>query len=42
MRKTNIYAGRNGWFYEIWIAERLVVVGWCATRERAALEALTA
>jgi hypothetical protein len=39
MRDTRIYAGRGGWFYEVWIASRLVVFGWSATRERAEREA---
>lgn len=39
MKSINIYAGSNGWLYEVWIASRLVVLGWCATRERAAQEA---
>jgi hypothetical protein len=25
----------GGWIYEVWIADRPVVVGWCETRERA-------
>ena len=39
MKNVNIYAGRDGWFYEVWIASRLVVLGWCPTRERANREA---
>ena len=39
MRDTRIYVGGQGWFYEVWIASRLVVFGWCATRERAEHEA---
>ena len=39
MKNVNVYAGRNGWFYEVWVASRLVVLGWCPTRERAAREA---
>lgn len=33
------HAGQNGWFYQVWIASCLVVVGWCTTRERAEHEA---
>ena len=32
---TRIYPGSDGWFYEVWFASRLVVFGWCATRDRA-------
>jgi hypothetical protein len=42
MNHTNIYAGRGGWFYEVWIASRIVVFGWCASRERAQWEATAA
>ena len=42
MKRINVYAGRDGWYYEVWVASRLVVLGWCATRERAAAEALVA
>lgn len=32
---VNVYAGSQGWFYEIWISSRLVVFGWCEDREHA-------
>lgn len=35
MKSINIYAGSQGWFYEIWCSSRLVVFGWCEDRERA-------
>ena len=35
MKSVNVYAGSEGWFYEIWISSRLVVFGWCAEQERA-------
>ena len=39
MRELRIYAGRGGWFYEVRIALRVIVLGWYLTRERAVLEA---
>lgn len=39
MKNIRVYAGRQGWFYEVWFASRVVVVGWCRTRERALSEA---
>ena len=42
MNATRVYSGRDGWFYEVWTASRLIVFGWCATRERAELEAARA
>lgn len=42
MKNINVYAAADGWFYEVWIASRLVVLGWCATRERATREACLA
>jgi hypothetical protein len=40
MKSISVYAGSKGWFYEVRIASRLVVFGWCAERtERAAGEA---
>ena len=39
MNDIRIYAARGGWLYEVWIASRLVVLGWCATRERAERQA---
>jgi hypothetical protein len=39
-RSFNIYpAQAGGWIYEVWIAARPVVVGWCRTREAALHEA---
>jgi hypothetical protein len=35
MNGIRIYPGRDGWFYEVWIASRLVLFGWCQSRERA-------
>jgi len=35
MNGIRIYPGRDGWFYEVWIASRLVIFGWSETRERA-------
>jgi hypothetical protein len=32
-------AQAGGWIYEVWIASRPVVVGWCHTREAALQEA---
>ncbi len=42
MNSIRIYPGRDGWFYEVWLASRLVVFGWCATRDRAELQAICA
>ena len=40
MHDVRIYPAKSGgWFYEVWIAERPVVIGWCHTRETAVLEA---
>ena len=40
MKDVNIYPIESGgWMYEVWIAARAVVVGWCRTREAAELEA---
>lgn len=40
MKDINVYpAATGGWIYEVWIAARPVVVGWCATREGAEHEA---
>jgi len=35
MNGIRIYPGRDGWFYEVWISARLVLFGWCQSRERA-------
>ena len=42
MKSINVYAGRDGWYYEIWIASRLVILGWCEDRERAERKAVLA
>ena len=43
MKDVNIYpAQTGGWMYEVWIAARLVVIGWSRTREAAEHEALMA
>jgi hypothetical protein len=43
MKGVNIYpAQTGGWMYEVWIAARLVVIGWCRTREGAEHEAAVA
>ena len=34
--KNVVYPSQSGgWIYEVWIAERPVVIGWCRTREAA-------
>ena len=33
MKTVNVYAGSEGWFYEIRVSSRLAVFGWCADRE---------
>jgi hypothetical protein len=42
MKDVSVYPAQGGWMYEVWIAARLVVVGWCHTREAAEQEALLA
>ena len=42
MRTVHIYAGTKGWFYEVWIASRVIVLGWSATREHAEVDAALA
>jgi hypothetical protein len=39
MKSINVYPGQQGWFYEVWLAERLLVFGWSRTQERAHMEA---
>jgi hypothetical protein len=40
MTDVNVYPSQTGgWIYEVWVAARLVVIGWCHTREAAELEA---
>jgi len=39
VKRISVYAGRDGWYYEVWIDSRLVVFGRSSTRERAAQEA---
>ena len=42
-RDVSVYpALKGGWVYEVWIAARLVVIGWCRTREAAEHEAMLA
>jgi hypothetical protein len=41
MNSIRIYPGREGWFYEVWIASRLVIFGWAPSRERAEWQAST-
>jgi len=41
MNAVKIYPSRSGgWIYEVWVAERLIVIGCCHTREAAEREAL--
>ena len=41
MNAVKIYPSRSGgWIYEVWVAARLVVIGWSRTREAAEQEAL--
>ena len=36
VKEIKVYpAAAGGWIYEIWIAARPVVIGWCAQRETA-------
>jgi hypothetical protein len=42
MNSINIYPGRDGWFYEVWAAGRVLVIGWSRTRDRAEIEAVIA
>jgi hypothetical protein len=42
MNSINIYPGRDGWFYEVRAGERVIVIGWSRTRDRAAIEAAMA
>jgi len=40
MKDVNVYPAQSGgWIYEVWIAARPVIIGWCKTREAALLEA---
>ena len=40
MKAFNVYPAQfGGWIYEVWIAKRPVVVGWCRTRQAAEHEA---
>jgi hypothetical protein len=42
-KDVSVYpAQRGGWIYEVWVAARLVVIGWCRTREAAEHEAALA
>lgn len=43
MKDVNVYPSpAGGWLYEVWVAQRAVVVGWCRTREAAEREAFLA
>jgi hypothetical protein len=35
MRSIHIYPGRDGWFYEVRLARRVVVFGWSRTHDGA-------
>ena len=36
MNNVHVYpAPSGGWMYEVWVAARPVVIGWCATRQAA-------
>jgi hypothetical protein len=40
MKDINVYPAQSGgWIYEVWIAKRPVVVGWCHTRQAAEQQA---
>ena len=40
VKDVKLYAAESGgWIYEVWIARRPVVIGWCHTREAAEAEA---
>jgi hypothetical protein len=40
MKDVNVYPAQSGgWIYEVWIAKRPVVVGWCHTRQAAEQQA---
>jgi hypothetical protein len=40
VKDVKLYAAESGgWIYEVWIARRPVVIGWCHTREAAETEA---
>jgi hypothetical protein len=41
-RMFRLYPAQDGWIYEVWIASRPVVVGWCHTQEAALQEAALA
>ena len=42
-KDVSVYPGqRGGWVYEVWVAARLVVIGWCHTKEAAEQEAMLA
>ena len=42
MKSINIYPGRDGWFYEVRTGDRVIVLGWSRTRDRAEIEAAIA
>ena len=41
-KDVSVYPAQSGWIYEVWIAARLVVIGWCHTKEAAEHEAMLA
>lgn len=41
-KDVSVYPAESGWIYEVWIAARLVVIGWCHTKEAAEHEAAVA
>lgn len=42
MNGIKIYEGASGWIYEVWFADRLVVIGCCATLAAATRQAALA
>jgi hypothetical protein len=41
MNDVKVYPSHSGgWIYEVWVAARLIVIGWSRTREGAEQEAL--
>ena len=40
MKHINVYkSAAGGWIYEVWVAARAIVIGYCLTREAAEAEA---
>jgi len=42
MRTVHVYAAFGGWFYVVRVNARVVVLGWCLTREDAEVRAVLA